>query len=120
MRPLARGVDYLDLQFHGRPELIATAVLRDASGIALVDPGPATTLPSLEDGLTRKGIALAAVDALLLTHIHLDHAGATGTLVAKNPRLDVFVHARGAPHMIRSREPSRELLRPGESDRIRG
>ena len=48
----------------------------------------------------RPGIALADVRAILLTHIHLDHAGATGTLVHENPALRVYVHEKGAPHMV--------------------
>ena len=50
------------------------------------------------------GIGLRDVTSVLLTHIHLDHAGATGTLVRENPRLRVYVHEIGAPHMI---DPSR-------------
>jgi glyoxylase-like metal-dependent hydrolase (beta-lactamase superfamily II) len=106
MPTLAAGMDYVDLHFLGRPGIIATAVLQHASGVALIDPGPSTTLETLERALSSKGIALGDVRQLLLTHIHLDHAGATGTLVRKNPRLEVFVHARGAPHMI---NPSRLL-----------
>jgi glyoxylase-like metal-dependent hydrolase (beta-lactamase superfamily II) len=98
--PLASGLDYVDLGFLGRPGIIATAILRNAAGAALIDPGPSTTLPNLERALARKGLALSDVRQLLLTHIHLDHAGATGTLVRANPHIEVFVHERGAPHMI--------------------
>jgi glyoxylase-like metal-dependent hydrolase (beta-lactamase superfamily II) len=68
--------------------------------VALVDPGPSSALPVLRRELERAGIAMADVTTLLLTHIHLDHAGATGTLVRENPRLRVFVHEKGAPHMV--------------------
>lgn len=98
--PLAPGLDYLDLEFLGRPEIIATAVLQDAAGVALVDPGPSTTLPNLRRALARKGIAVADIRQLLLTHIHLDHAGATGTLLRENPAIEVLVHQRGAPHLV--------------------
>jgi glyoxylase-like metal-dependent hydrolase (beta-lactamase superfamily II) len=54
----------------------------------------------LRAGLERGGIRVGDVDALLLTHIHLDHAGATGTLVRENPAMRVYVHEKGAPHMI--------------------
>src|SRR5262249_39730544 len=50
-------------------------------------------------GLERAGISIADVRTLLLTHIHLDHAGATGTLIRENPSLRVYVHEKGAPHM---------------------
>ncbi len=68
-------------------------------GDVLVDPGPSSCLPVLLDALgdQRPG-------ALLLTHIHLDHAGASGSLVERWPDLEVYVHERGVAHMI---DPSR-------------
>jgi glyoxylase-like metal-dependent hydrolase (beta-lactamase superfamily II) len=106
MITLAAGLDYVDLDFLGVPEIIATVVLHGASGVALIDPGPATTVDNLRLSLQRMGIALVDVRQILLTHIHLDHAGATGALVRENPAIDVFVHERGAPHMI---DPSKLL-----------
>ncbi len=100
MSTLAAGMDYIDLHFLGRPGIIATAVLQSAGGVALVDPGPSSTLGALERALSEKGIAIADVRQLILTHIHLDHAGATGSLLKANPAIEVFVHERGAPHMI--------------------
>lgn len=99
MIPLAAGLSYLDLQFLGVPRVIATAVLHGPGGVALVDPGPSTTLPALRRALAAAGIAIADVTDVLLTHIHLDHAGATGTLVREHPSLRVSVHENGAPHM---------------------
>lgn len=110
MSTLASGTDYIDLNFLGNPEIIATVVLQGGSGVALIDPGPSTTLGNLRAALERKGIAVADVRQLLLTHIHLDHAGVTGTLVRENPAIEVFVHARGAPHMI---DPSKLLASAG-------
>ena len=106
MTALAAGMDYVDLQFLGRPGIIATAILQGSSGVTLVDPGPSTTLATLTSDLSAKGIALQDVRQILLTHIHLDHAGVTGTLVKRNPAIEVCVHERGAPHMI---DPSRLL-----------
>src|SRR5215218_2074431 len=100
MTTLAAGIDYLDLNFLGSPSVIATAVLHGPAGVALVDPGPSTTLDHLREGLAQKGIGIGDVRQLLLTHIHLDHAGATGTLVKANPAIEVFVHLAGAPHLI--------------------
>src|SRR5262245_43694445 len=91
-----RLVDVLHL---GRPHVIASYALL-ADELALVDPGPASTIANLEAGLAAQGLALGDVRALLLTHIHLDHAGATGTLVARYPHMRVYVHQRGAPHLI--------------------
>src|SRR5207249_9761612 len=96
---LAPGISYIDLHFQGTARVIATVIIAGPGGVALIDPGPTSTLPVLEAGLERAGIHLADVTALLLTHIHLDHAGAAGTLVRANPRLKVYVHAVGAPHM---------------------
>lgn len=100
MITLASGFSYLDLEFLGVPRVIATVVLHDAGGVALIDPGPSSTLPALRAELDRAGIRVADVRALVLTHVHLDHAGATGTLVHENPGMRVYVHERGAPHMI--------------------
>jgi glyoxylase-like metal-dependent hydrolase (beta-lactamase superfamily II) len=106
MTALASGLDYVDLNFLGIPEIIATAIVQGPSGVALIDPGPATTLGSLTAALARKGIGIADIRQILLTHIHLDHAGGTGTLVRQNPRIEVFVHERGARHMV---EPAKLL-----------
>lgn len=99
MIPLAAGFSYIDLMFLGVPRVIATVVLHGAGGVALVDPGPSSTLPTLRASLQQAGIEMRDVRALVLTHIHLDHAGAAGTLVKENPALRVFVHEQGAPHM---------------------
>ena len=106
METIARGITYTDLLHRGRPRVIATAVVQGASGVALVDPGPTSCLETLRAALTGAGIALADVRTLLLTHIHLDHAGATGSLLRENPDITVYVHERGAPHMI---DPSKLL-----------
>jgi glyoxylase-like metal-dependent hydrolase (beta-lactamase superfamily II) len=110
MPVLAAGLDYLDLRFLERPELIATGILHGSAGVALVDPGPSTTLPHLETALDGKGIRFGDIRALLLTHIHLDHAGATGSILRRHPHIDVLVHERGAPHMI---DPSKLLVSAG-------
>jgi glyoxylase-like metal-dependent hydrolase (beta-lactamase superfamily II) len=100
MNTITTGLSYIDLQFQGLPRVIATAVLHGPSGVALVDPGPTTALPELKAALHRSGIALTDVKAVLLTHIHLDHAGVSGTLANELPGLRVYVHANGAPHLI--------------------
>jgi glyoxylase-like metal-dependent hydrolase (beta-lactamase superfamily II) len=110
MPSLASGLDYIDLQFLGRPQIIATAILHGAAGVALIDPGPATTLGTLTAELAAKGVRFDDVRQILLTHIHLDHAGATGAIVSQHPHVEVFVHARGAPHMV---DPSRLLSSAG-------
>jgi glyoxylase-like metal-dependent hydrolase (beta-lactamase superfamily II) len=91
---------FVDLQFRGSPRVIATAILQGADGVTLIDPGPTSCLPALEHGLRARGLTLRDVRTLLLTHIHLDHAGASGTIVERVPGVKVYVHERGAPHMI--------------------
>ena len=99
MTPLAAGLDYIDLHFLGFPGIIATAVIHARSGVGLIDPGPTTCLDRLRAALLEKGIRIGDVRQLLLTHIHLDHAGSTGSLVRENPNIEVYVHERGAPHL---------------------
>ncbi len=91
---------YIDLRFLGHPGVIATPVLEGPSGLALIDPGPTSCLPALESGMDALGLRLQDVRTLLLTHIHLDHAGGTGTLLDRLPGVKAYVHERGAPHMI--------------------
>ena len=100
MNTLAPGIAYIDVNFIGVPGIIATAVLHGPGGVALIDPGPTSTLPALRAGLERAGIGLTDVRSIVLTHIHLDHAGATGTIAHEQPDVRVYVHEKGAPHMI--------------------
>jgi glyoxylase-like metal-dependent hydrolase (beta-lactamase superfamily II) len=99
-------VSPIDLGFLGRRGVIAAGLIEGPDGIAVVDPGPATTTEALRSGLAERGRSLADVRAILLTHIHLDHAGGVGVLLRDQPGIRVYVHERGAPHII---EPSRLL-----------
>lgn len=96
----------LDDNWMGRPKSIGTALLESDGHRAIVDPGPGSTLDTLKKQLRAHGASVNELDAILLTHIHLDHAGATGALVRENPKLAVYVHKLGAPHMI---DPSKLL-----------
>lgn len=100
MTTLGTGLDYVDLGFLGHTGVLATGILHGSEGVALVDPGPSTTLETLSAELSSRGFGLPDLRAILLTHIHLDHAGATGSLVARCPEARVYVHARGARHVI--------------------
>jgi len=104
MHRLTHDIGYIDLRFQDQPEVIASAVLHGSFGAVIVDPGPASTLTTLTTALRRHGIAVKDLRALLLTHIHFDHAGATGALVAENPDIEVFVHTTGVRHLT---DPSR-------------
>lgn len=96
----------LDDNWVGRPKSIGTALLESDGHRAIVDPGPGSTLDTLKKELRAHGATVSELDAILLTHIHLDHAGASGALVRENPKLAVYVHELGAPHMI---DPSKLL-----------
>jgi glyoxylase-like metal-dependent hydrolase (beta-lactamase superfamily II) len=88
----------LDLNFQGRPHAIAAYLIRYADGAVLVESGPGSTLSALETGLAKEGLTPRDVTHVLLTHIHLDHAGAAGWLARQGAQ--VFVHPVGAPHML--------------------
>lgn len=96
----------LDDNWMGRPKSIGTALLESDGHRAIVDPGPGSTLDTLKKQLRGHGASVSDLEAILLTHIHLDHAGATGALVRENPKLAVYVHKLGAPHMV---DPSKLL-----------
>src|SRR5690606_23372227 len=100
----ARGVRtetrVLDIEYPGQRGASGAFLLEPDGGAALVDPGPASALSGLRARRAAQGLGVADLEAVLLTHIHRDHAGATGPLVRENPRLRVYVHERGAPHLV--------------------
>lgn len=100
----------IDLLWTGRPRSIAALLIESAGKSALVDPGPQSTLETLRAEILKREQNFQSLDALLLTHIHLDHAGATGSIIRENPNLKVYVHEVGAPHMV---DPSRLLASAG-------
>ena len=100
MTVIAPGIRFLDLRFQGAPQVVATAVLEGATRVALIDPGPTSTLDELRAQLALGGLRLEDVEAIVLTHIHLDHAGACGTILREHPGITLYVHERGAPHLI--------------------
>ena len=90
----------IDLRFGSRPRAIGVYVVETDDGPALFDTGPTSTLPALEAGLAGNGTGLAELRHVLLSHIHLDHAGAVGTIVRAHPHLTVWVSEVGAPHLV--------------------
>jgi glyoxylase-like metal-dependent hydrolase (beta-lactamase superfamily II) len=93
--------ELVDLRHLGRAQVIGSWRVGDV----IVDPGPTSCLPRLLATLERDPPRVLA-----LTHIHLDHAGATGSLVRRLPDVEVWVHERGAPHLI---DPSRLIESAG-------
>ncbi len=110
---MSAEVRLIDALHLGRPSVIGSWLVGDV----IIDPGPSSCLETLLAGLD--GVTPRA---LLLTHIHLDHAGASGSLVQRWPEIEVYVHEIGAPHML---DPSRLVksatrLYGGDMDRLWG
>lgn len=115
MIDVASGTTLIDVEHLGRRRVIASCLLAGAgAGGILIDPGPSSTRVTLEGKLAARGLSLGQLDAILLTHIHLDHAGATGSIVQDHPHLRVYVHERGAPHLA---DPTKLL---GSAERLYG
>lgn len=80
--------------------MIGVYLLETEDGLALFDCGPARSVAALKERLSELGLALTELRHLLLSHIHLDHAGAAGVLVREHPKLRVHVSEIGAPHLV--------------------
>ena len=94
----------VDLLHQGSSRVIGSYLLETDDGLALFDCGPASTLESLRRGLRTRGVEFGEIRHLLLSHIHLDHAGAAGVIVREQPHVLVHVSEVGAPHLV---DPSR-------------
>lgn len=94
------GTWHLSLPFHNEHGLLGPYILAGQNEVALIDPGPSITIPALLTSLQEVGFEPQDVTHLLLTHIHLDHAGATGELVRRMPKATVYVHSNGTPHLV--------------------
>lgn len=90
-----------------RPNLVAVHLIESAGRVAFVDTGTFETLPHALAALERLGLTPEAVDYVMLTHIHLDHAGGAGVMMAVFPNARLVVHPRGARHMA---EPSKLMV----------
>ena len=97
-------IEPIDLNLDGVDRIVCAYLLETTDGPALFDCGPSSTLPRLKEGLRSRGIELEEIRHLLLSHIHLDHAGAAGAIVRTNTEMTVWVSHVGAPHIV---DPSR-------------
>lgn len=88
----------LDLHFQNRMQTIASYLIRSGDAVALIESGPGSTLPALEAALARERLTPRDVTHVLLTHIHLDHAGAAGWFSRQGAQ--IYVHPLGAAHML--------------------
>lgn len=104
IRQLEPDLFLIDLGFQGVPGTIASYVLIDGDDLTLIETGPTTTMETLLAGVRAIGFDPDQITRLVVTHIHLDHAGAAGALLQRLPRARLFVHRVGAPHMA---DPSR-------------
>jgi glyoxylase-like metal-dependent hydrolase (beta-lactamase superfamily II) len=93
------GITAVDAEYL-YPGHAAAHVIVDRGRAAFVDIGTNASVPYLLAALDELGVARAAVDYLLLTHVHLDHAGGAGALMRELPNARALLHPRGAPHMI--------------------
>lgn len=90
----------MSLPFLGEEQILGPYLLAGNGELALIDPGPGSTFEALLEGLKQMGFAPEDVTHLLGTHIHLDHMGAAGSLAKRLPRAQVYVHSKGAPHLL--------------------
>jgi glyoxylase-like metal-dependent hydrolase (beta-lactamase superfamily II) len=97
--PVGDGVYLIDT-LYVRPGLAASHLVVDGDRAAFVDTGAAPAAPRLLGALDELGIAREQVDYVILTHVHLDHAGGAGQLIAALPNAMAVLHPRGAPHLI--------------------
>jgi glyoxylase-like metal-dependent hydrolase (beta-lactamase superfamily II) len=97
------ALEPIDL-LHQSARVVGVYLVETNDGLALFDCGPTRCIGALKTGLAERGLALTDLRHLLLSHIHLDHAGAAGTLVREHPALRVHVSEIGAPHLV---DPSR-------------
>lgn len=99
LEPLSHGITCIDTGFQ-RPSFDASYLIVENGRAALVDCGPNQAVPRLLAALTAQGLETDAVDWVILTHVHLDHAGGAGLLMRQLPRARLVVHSSGARHMV--------------------
>src|SRR6266508_2060043 len=90
----------IDVRHLGTERVIGSYLVETDDGATLFDCGPTSTLETLKAELHERGIGLGDVGHLLLSHIHLDHAGAAGVIVREHPHVQVHVSGVGAPHLV--------------------
>lgn len=94
------GLWFVDLKVGGEEEYIGVYIVASGKEVALVESGPASTAENLLDALGEIGFRPESVKYILLTHVHLDHGGASGVLIEHFPNAYVVAHQRGIPHLV--------------------
>src|SRR5271156_5186480 len=100
VRELGAGRMLIDLGFRDTEGLVASYLIPGDLGATLVETGPTPCLPALRRGLDAAGVSPEEVQRIFVTHIHLDHAGGLGAAAAAFPNATLYVHVRGAAHLI--------------------
>ncbi|WP_417471508.1 MBL fold metallo-hydrolase [Luteimonas mephitis] len=96
----SHGITTIDTGYGDRPRFCAAYLLVQDGRAAFIDCGSNDSVPRMLAALEAQGLARDAVDWLILTHVHLDHAGGAGALMRELPNARLVVHPRGAPHMV--------------------
>lgn len=99
IQQIAEDLMAIDARYNGTPGAVAVYLLLGERP-ALIETGPASTVETVLEGIHQAGLDPTALRAAAVTHIHLDHSGAAGTLAARNPNLEIYVHPLGAPHLV--------------------
>jgi glyoxylase-like metal-dependent hydrolase (beta-lactamase superfamily II) len=97
---LREGTWQISHPFQGENEIVGSYLLAGANELAIIDPGPGSMIDSLLASSREAGFEPRDITHILATHVHLDHAGATGSLVRQMPKAQVYVHGLGAPHLL--------------------
>ena len=122
LSPLGQGIFALDSGYI-RERFDAIHLIVEAGRAAIIDTGTRHSVPRVLEALGALGLEPADVDWVMLTHVHLDHAGGAGTLMAALPSARLVVHPRGARHMV---DPARlwqatcEVYGEAEAERMYG
>ncbi|MBV9454739.1 MAG: MBL fold metallo-hydrolase, partial [Rubrobacter sp.] len=93
-------IETVDLGFMDTEEIIASFLFMGEGSTAIIETGPTTCIENLIRGLEDSGVAPKDVEKVFLTHVHLDHAGASGNLVKLLPNATFYVHEIGYPHLV--------------------
>ena len=99
VQPLDHGIHVIDTGFH-RPLFDASYLIVERGRAAFIDTGTNHSVPRLLAALDAEGVSRDAVDHVIATHVHLDHAGGAGLLMRELPNATLVVHPHGAPHLI--------------------